>query len=106
LLGLSFGYAVLAETINIPASPYPQQGALWKGVLDQNGKSYGNQFRLDLRVGLGAKLAQIGTHQLILEMRAGYPLTNAISNWTDACSTGETGSWRIITLQANLGLRI
>jgi len=100
LLGVSLGYAVLSESINIPASPSPQQGTLW------NGTPYGNQFRLDLRIGLGAKLAQIGTHQLILEMRAGYPVTNAIKSYANLCSGGGTGSWRIITLQANLGLRI
>ena len=98
LIGASIGFAVLSETVSrgITTTEY----ALW------NEGPFGNQFRFDLRAGLGVKLADIGKHELILEARAGYPLTNVISNYQNACTGGELGNWRIITVQANLGLRL
>jgi hypothetical protein len=98
LIGASLGFAVLSETESrgITSTEY----VLWDGT------PFGNQFRLDIRAGLGVELAKIGTHELILEARAGYPVTNVISNFQNACTGGEIGSWRIITVQANLGLRV
>ena len=100
LLGLSLGYAVLSETVSTPVSG-PSQYTLWSGSPN------GNPFRLDIRAGIGIKLADIGKHQLIFEARAGYPVFGVInSNYVSACSGGDVGGWRIITFQGNLGLRI
>jgi hypothetical protein len=98
LIGASLGYAVLSETVSRGATT--TEYALW------NEGPFGNQFRFDLRAGIGVKLADIGKHDLILEARAGYPLTNVISNYQNASTGGEAGNWRIITIQANLGLRL
>jgi hypothetical protein len=98
ILGASVGYAVLTETVS--RGTYHTEYTLWSG------SPYGNQFRLDIRAGIGTVLSHIGTHQLVLEMRAGYPITSVISNYTNQCSGGDTGGWKIVTLQANLGLRI
>lgn len=98
MLGASFGFAVLSETVSIGQDL--TQYARW----DQT--SFGNRFRLDLRAGIGVQLAQIDRHALILELRAGYPVTNAISNFPNECLGGGSGNWRIITLQANVGVRL
>jgi len=98
LAGLSFGYAVLAETF--------YRGLYRTTVVDWKGTDYFNPLRVDIRIGLGVVLAHLGTHKLILEARAGYPITNAISNYNNICTgTGIAGGWRIVTLQANLGYR-
>ena len=98
LIGASFGFAVLSETES--RGIYTTQYALW------DGSPLSNQFRLDIRAGLGVKLADIGKHELMLEARAGYPLTNLISNYRNACTGGELGDWKVITIQTNLGLRM
>jgi hypothetical protein len=98
LLGASFGFAILSETVS--RGTHSTEYILWSG------SPYSNLFRLDLRAGLGVELASIGTHKLVLEMRAGYPLTNVISDYNNRCGDGEPGNWRIITFQANLGVRI
>ncbi|HZK76405.1 MAG TPA: hypothetical protein VFD13_05795 [Candidatus Kapabacteria bacterium] len=98
MLGASFGFAVLSETVSIGQDL--TQFARW----DQS--RYGSRFRLDLRAGVGEQLGKIGGHALILELRAGYPVTNAISNYANVCTGAELGNWRIITLQANLGLKL
>jgi hypothetical protein len=98
LIGASFGFAVLEETF--------YQGLYRTSVADWKGTDFGNPFRLDLRLGLGIVLAKFGTHKLILEARAGYPVTAAISNYVNVCTGGGVaGNWRIITLQGNLGYR-
>jgi hypothetical protein len=66
-----------------------------------------NKVRFDIRGGLGLKLATIDTHDLMLEARFGYPLTNILSDYSDICNgNGARGSWRAVSLQANLGLRL
>ncbi|GEM_PF-2419932 len=98
MIGASFGLAVISETEN--------KGVTYTDYSFWDHSEYATRFRLDIRAGLGVKLADIGKHQLILEARAGYPITNAISNYASRCTGGELGNWRIITMQANLGLRI
>jgi hypothetical protein len=98
IIGASVGFAVLSETVSIG------QGQTEYIVWDQT--PYGNRFRLDLRAGVGVELAKIHGHELILEARAGYPLTNAITNYANIYGGNGPGNWRIITLQANLGLRL
>jgi hypothetical protein len=99
MIGASFGMAVQSETVSI-APGYPYKYTSWDGT------TFGNRFRLDIRAGVGVELAKIGTHALILEARAGYPLTNEISNYPNECTGGELGNWKIITIQGNLGLRL
>ena len=98
MIGGSFGFAVLSETVSIGQTL--TQFAHW----DQS--SFGNRFRFDLRAGIGLQLAAIHGHALILEARAGYPLTNEISNYANACTGGTIGNWHVVTLQANLGLKL
>ena len=98
MIGGSFGFAVLSETVSIGQTL--TQYAHW----DQT--SFGNRFRFDLRAGIGLQLAAIHGHALILEARAGYPLTNEISSYPNACTGGTLGNWHIVTLQANLGLKL
>jgi hypothetical protein len=93
MIGASFGMSVLSETVSI-APGYPTEYQNWAGT------PYGNRFRLDLRAGVGVQLAKIGTHALMLEARAGYPITEELSNGSGS------GDWRIITIQGNLGLRL
>lgn len=98
MIGASFGFAVLSETVSIGQNV--TQYANW-------GQSkYASRFRLDLRAGVGEQLGKIGGHALILELRAGYPITNEISNYPNVSTGGDIGNWRIITLQANLGLKL
>lgn len=106
LIGASLGYGLLMETqSSVPADPahgLPAKSifALWDET------EYGTKLRIDIRAGLGLILANIGTHKLILEARFGYPILNAISNYQNIASGGDIGGWHIITLQANLGLRL
>ncbi len=106
LLGASVGYATLMETVSrIPADPsngLPEKSvaALWDGT------EYATKLRVDIRAGLGLILANLGTHKLIMEARVGYPILNAISDYKNIASDGEIGSWKIITLQLNMGVRI
>jgi hypothetical protein len=99
MIGASVGMAVQSETVLI-APGYPYEYEKWDDT------PFGNRFRLDLRAGVGVELAKIGKHSLILEARAGYPLTNEISNYPNECTGGILGNWRIITIQGNLGLRL
>ncbi len=98
MIGASFGFAVLSETVSIGQDL--TQYARW----DQS--KYGSRFRLDLRAGVGEQLANIDGHALILEVRAGYPVTNEISNYANVCTGGDIGNWKIVTLQANVGLKL
>lgn len=99
MVGASLGFAILEETVSIaPGYPYEYQN--WDAT------PFGHRFRADLRVGVGVELAKIGSHSLILEARAGYPITKEITNYNFIGGTGTSGDWRIITIQGNLGLRL
>jgi hypothetical protein len=98
LIGASLGYAVAGETYQV--GPYRTTLQDWTGT------DFFHPIRLDLRLGLGVTLAQFGSHSLVLEARAGYPITSAISGYLPlGSSTFTPGSWTIITVQANLGYR-
>jgi hypothetical protein len=63
--------------------------------------------RIDIRAGLGIKLGYISGHQLVFEARFGYPVTNVIGDYHDFCNGSDAhGSWRVVTLQGNIGLRL
>lgn len=98
LLGASFGFATKSQT--------DSHGETMTESTSWEGSPSGNQFRLDIRGGIGLKLAEISGHGLIFEGRLGYPVTSVISNYKNACGGGELGSWQILTFQGNLGLRI
>jgi hypothetical protein len=98
LLGASLGYAVKASLIK--AGDVRQEYSNWAT------QEFHNPFRLDIRAGLGLILANTGAQKLILEARIGYPVTNALSDFLYFFNDeGIAGNWRIISLQANLGLR-
>ncbi len=97
IIGASMGFAVLSETVSIG------QGLTQFTYWDQT--PFGNRFRFDLRAGLGVELGKIAGHELVLEARAGYPLTNEISNFSNIYGGNGPGNWKIITIQGNLGLR-
>lgn len=98
LIGASLGYNVEASIVK--AGNKRQEFANW------GSQEFHNPFRLDIRAGLGLILANIGTEKLILEARIGYPVTPALSDFLYFYNDeGIAGNWRIITLQANLGLR-
>ncbi|MDP4198772.1 MAG: hypothetical protein Q8922_02260 [Bacteroidota bacterium] len=98
LLGASIGMPLLMETYS--KSDHYELQTLW------NNSPFAHRLRVDLRLGVGVKLGKIGKHDLVLEARAGYPLTPVITNYINQCSGGDVGDWRIITLQANVGLRL
>lgn len=98
LLGTSIGYNLKALTV--------AKGEVREQYSDWTTSEWNNRIRIDLRAGLGLILAKFGEQQLVLEARVGYPITTALSELRTFCNdTGEEGSWRIITLQANLGVR-
>jgi hypothetical protein len=98
LVGASLGYAVKALLI--------KNGDTRDEYSNWTTQEFHNPFRLDIRAGLGLILANFGTQKLILEARVGYPVTAAISDFRSFCDdSGLAGNWRIITLQANVGLR-
>lgn len=99
LLGASAGIATTALTVKEgPGTPF---------YSDWHGSDFYNSFRLDIRAGLGIKLGYISGHQLVFEARFGYPVTTVISEYHDICN-GSTahGSWRVVTMQGNIGLRL
>ena len=96
IIGASMGFAVFAETVSIG------EGATQ--IQKWGDTPYSSRFRFDLRAGVGVELAKIHGHELILEARAGYPLTNELSNLENA--GGVAGNWKIVTIQGNLGLRL
>jgi hypothetical protein len=98
LIGASFGFATKSQTDS--RGDNKTESTSWEGT------ELGNQFRLDIRAGVGVKLADFGGHGLIFEGRFGYPLTAAIANFKNVCGGGELGNWQILTVQGNLGLRI
>jgi hypothetical protein len=99
LIGGSLGYNV--QALLVKQGDKRVEHTNWS-----NQEEFHNPLRLDIRAGLGLILAKIGTQKLILEARVGYPVTNAISDYRSFCDdTGLAGNWKIITLQANLGLR-
>ena len=110
LIGLSAGLATSSLTDREggvsdggPYSEFSDWNSTYVGS-----RLVGNKLRLDLRAGLGIKLGYISGHQLVLEARFGYPLTTAVSDWNDVSnsSVGSGGSWRVVTLQGNIGLRL
>ncbi|MEI8134329.1 MAG: hypothetical protein WCH46_04515 [bacterium] len=100
LIGASAGLATTGLT--------EREGAIaedrfseWKTV-----ETY-NQFRLDLRAGIGVKLGYISAKEVVIEARFGYPLTNVLGEYHDFCNgSGAFGPWRIVTMQMNVGLRL
>lgn len=98
LIGASFGYAVEASLLK--AGDVRQEFSNWST------QEFHNPLRVDLRAGLGLILANLGTQKLILEARIGYPVTNALSDFLYFFNDeGIAGNWKIISLQANIGLR-
>jgi hypothetical protein len=99
LLGLSMGVSTSSLT--------DKQGPGVDQFTDWSSTSVYHNFRLDVRGGLGFKLAHIGTHDVIFEARFGYPLTTIITDYHDVCNGSEAhGSWRAVSLQGNIGLRL
>lgn len=99
LLGGSFGYAVEASLFKV--------GEKRTEFSNWGNQEFHNPFRLDLRAGLGLILANIGSQKLILEARVGYPITAALSDLRTFCDEeGLAGNWRVISIQANIGLRM
>jgi hypothetical protein len=99
LLGVSTG--ISTTSLSVKTGPPPDQYADWSGT------PFYNKLRLDIRAGIGIKLGYISGHQVVFEARFGYPVTTAISDYSDfANSNGAHGSWRIVSLQGNIGLRL
>ncbi len=99
LIGGSMGISTTSLTV--------KEGPGVNEFTDWGSSSFYNQFRFDLRAGLGFKLAEISGHAMIFEARFGYPLTTIITDYRDVCNgSGAHGSWRAVTLQGNLGLRL
>ncbi|MDP4219745.1 MAG: hypothetical protein Q8916_03165 [Bacteroidota bacterium] len=99
LIGASLGLATEALTVKEgPGLPF---------YSDWHGSDFYNSFRLDIRGGLGIKLGYISGHQVVFEARFGYPVTTIITDYHDICN-GSTahGSWRAVTMQGNIGLRL
>jgi hypothetical protein len=99
MIGASIGMPVLMETYFV--SEHFRQQAQW------NNSPNGHRLRVDARVGIGVKLGKIANRDFVVEVRGGYPITPVITDYSNQCSaTGETGDWRIVTLQVNFGLRL
>ena len=99
LIGASMGIATTSLTVKEgPGLPF---------YSDWHGSDFYNAFRFDIRAGLGIKLGYISGHQAVFEARFGYPVTSIITDYHDICN-GSTahGSWRAVTLQGNIGLRL
>ncbi len=105
LIGASLGIATTSLTVKEgPGLPFFSD---WNSSADSTGKTIGNKLRLDIRAGLGIKLGYISGHQVVFEARFGYPVTTAISEYHDVCNGSSAhGSWRAVTLQGNIGLRL
>jgi hypothetical protein len=100
LIGASAGIATTGLTVREGAIAEDKYSE-WRTI-----DTY-HPFRLDLRIGLGIKLGYISGHQLVFEARAGYPVTTAIGDYHDFCNgSAAHGSWRVVTLQGNVGLRL
>lgn len=99
LLGASMGISTTSLTVR--QGPGLDEFTQWSSTSEYN------KFRFDIRGGLGFRLAKLGTHELIFEARFGYPLTTIITDYHDVCNGSEAhGSWRAVTLQGNLGIRL
>ena len=105
LIGASLGIATTSLTVKEgPGLPFYSD---WNSAADSTGKTIGNKLRLDIRAGLGIKLGYISGHQVVFEARFGYPITTAISEYHDICNGSPAhGSWKVVTLQGNIGLRL
>ena len=100
LIGGSAGLATTGLSVREGAVA-DERYAEWKTI-----DTY-HEFRFDIRAGLGIKLGYISGHQLVFEARVGYPVTTVIGDYHDFCNGSDAhGSWRIITMQANIGLRL
>jgi hypothetical protein len=98
LIGGSIGYAVKALLV--------KNGDTRDEYSNWGNQEFFNPLRIDIRAGLGLILANFGSQKLILEARVGYPITNVLTDFRSFCDdTGLAGNWRIITMQANVGLR-
>ncbi len=99
LIGGSLGVATTGLTVS--EGPGTASYSEWKTV-----DTY-HELRLDIRAGLGIKLGYISGHQLVFEARFGYPVTTVLGDYHDFCNGSDAhGSWRVVTLQANIGLRL
>ena len=108
LLGGSFGLATTELTARDGAIPEYKYSD-WSGAVNPaTNSTYGHKFRFDLRAGIGIKLGYVSGHELVFEARFGYPVTSAVSDYHDVCNgtVGTDGSWRVVTLQGNIGLRL
>jgi hypothetical protein len=108
LLGASFGLATTQLTVREGAIAEDKYSD-WNGATNPaNNTTYSNKFRLDIRAGIGIKLGYISGHQVVFEARFGYPVTTAISDYHEFCiaSPSTNSTWRIVTLQGNIGLRL
>jgi len=99
LIGASAGISTTALTV--AEGPGEAKYSDWRG------STFYNSFRFDIRAGLGIKLGYISGHQLVLEARFGYPVTTIITDYHDICNGSDAhGSWRVVTMQVNVGLRL
>jgi hypothetical protein len=100
LIGASMGIATTSLTV--------REGPGLAEYEDWNSTVYSNKFRFDIRGGIGIKLGYISGHQVVFEARFGYPITTAVSNYNDICNGTQNtnGTWRVVTLQGNIGLRL
>jgi hypothetical protein len=99
LIGASMGVATTERTV--------KRGEGDPVFSDWGTTSFANSFRLDLRAGLGVKLFNMGGHPVVFEARFGYPVTAAITDYADYCNgNGAHGSWRVLSLQGNIGVRL
>jgi len=99
LIGGSLGIATTSLTVKEgPGLPF---------YSDWHGSDFYNAFRFDIRAGLGIKLGYISGHQVVFEARFGYPVTSIITDYHDICNGSSAhGSWRAVTMQGNIGLRL
>jgi hypothetical protein len=99
LIGASMGIATTERTV--------KRGEGDPVFSDWSASNFANSFRLDLRAGLGVKLFNLSGHPVVFEARFGYPITAAITDYADYCNgNGEHGSWRVLSLQGNIGIRL
>ena len=103
LIGASVGFATVAQTVKL--GPGNAKVEDWSATF-YNNEFVLNVFRLDIRAGLGVKLATISGYPLVFEARFGYPITAAISDWNDSGNGNSShGPWRVLSFQGNFGLR-
>jgi hypothetical protein len=102
LVGLSTGLVTSALTVKRAPDPQVAKDVYseWKST------SFFNKLRLDLRAGIGVQLGYIAGYPFVLEARFGYPIIPALTEYDEVCNANDAkGPWRILSLQANVGLR-